>query len=292
MKRYLLLIAACVLSATAVVAQDSDDKRYVPESGDFSIGIDVKPLFNYVGNMFNGTTENEIENIGGQPITGDNEDFAIDDIAPDVSIMGKYMLTNNWALRANIGVMLSNKKERAYVRDDAAFLTNPFSEDMLIDTRTASRNGLSAMLGAEYHKGTRRVQGIFGFGLLVGFNQAKTSYNYANALTVINQHPSAYWNTFTGSYRTLTSKTESNVFFGISGSAGVEWFVAPKVALGAEVNLSLYSVLGGQVYVEEEGYNSVLGKVETRYEIMSPGDRALVFGTQNLGGSLYMSFYF
>ena len=72
----------------------------------------------------------------------------------------------------------------------------------------------------------------------------------------------------------------------------MEWFVAPKVALGAEVNLSLYSVIGGQVYVEEEGYNSVLGKVETRYEIMSPGDRALVFGTQNLGGSLYMSFYF
>ena len=163
MRRYLLLIAACVLSASIAVAQESDDKRYVPEVGDFAIGIDVKPIFNYMGNLFNGTTDNEIEEIGGQPVAGDNDDFAIDDIAPDVSIMGKYMLTDNWALRANIGIMMRTNTDRAYVKDDLAFINNPLSEAKLIDSRTQSRNGFSAMLGAEYHKGTRRVQGIFGF---------------------------------------------------------------------------------------------------------------------------------
>ena len=281
-----------MLSASIAVAQESDDKRYVPESGDFAIGIDVKPIFNYMGNLFNGTTENEIEEIGGQPVAGDNDDFAIDDIAPDVSIMGKYMLTDNWALRANIGIMMRTNTDRAYVKDDLAFINNPLSEAKLIDSRTQSRNGFSAMLGAEYHKGTRRVQGIFGFGLLVGCNKQKTAYNYANALTEINQHPTSYWGVNQGNNRVLSKKTESNLFFGVSGSVGVEWFMAPKIALGAEVNLALYSVFGGQQYVESEGYNAAIGQLEVRYDINDPGDRALVFGTQNLGGSMYLSFYF
>ena len=281
-----------MLSASIAVAQESDDKRYVPEVGDFAIGIDVKPIFNYMGNLFNGTTDNEIEEIGGQPVAGDNDDFAIDDIAPDVSIMGKYMLTDNWALRANIGIMMRTNTDRAYVKDDLAFINNPLSEAKLIDSRTQSRNGFSAMLGAEYHKGTRRVQGIFGFGLLVGCNKQKTAYNYANALTEINQHPTSYWGVNQGNNRVLSTKTESNLFFGVSGSVGVEWFMAPKIALGAEVNLALYSVFGGQQYVESEGYNAAIGQLEVRYDINDPGDRALVFGTQNLGGSMYLSFYF
>lgn len=292
MRRYLLLIAACVLTTSIAVAQESDDKRYVPESGDFSIGIDVKPIFNYVGNLFNGTTENEIEEIGGQPVTGDNDDFEIDNIAPDVSIMGKYMLTDNWALRANIGIMLRSHTDRGYVKDDLAFINNPLSEAKLIDSRTKSRNGFSAMLGAEYHKGTRRVQGIFGFGLLVGCNQQKTVYNYANALTEINQYPTSFWNVSHGNNRVLSEKTQSNLFFGVSGSVGVEWFMAPKIALGAEVNLALYTVFGGQQYVESEGYNAAIGELEVRYDLNEPGERALVFGTQNLGGSMYLSFYF
>lgn len=293
MKRYIVLLALCVITASQALAQDNTEKQYLPEKGDFSLGIDVAPMFKYVGNIFNGSTDNSLDKLSGEPITGDIEGFNIDDIAPDVSIMGKYMLTNNWAVRANIGLMLRKNTDHSYVKDDEAFLANPLSEEKLVDTRNTNRNGLSAMLGAEYHKGNRRVQGIFGAGVIVGFNQSKTNYKYANALTDINQRPSSAWETFNDNgYRTLQSKTASNVFFGLCGSVGVEWFVAPKVALGAEVDLALYYVMGGQEYIVAEGFNTAKNSVEVRNDINAPGSDAFRFGTDNLGGSLYLSFYF
>ena len=72
----------------------------------------------------------------------------------------------------------------------------------------------------------------------------------------------------------------------------IECFVAPKISIGAEVNLSLYYVVGGQQYVESEMYNTSTQAVETSCDLVSPGDSSFRFGTENLGGSLYMAFYF
>ena len=62
--------------------------------------------------------------------------------------------------------------------------------------------------------------------------------------------------------------------------------------LGAAVNLAAYFVFEGQTYTVTEGYNANTGNVETRNELSAPGNRTFVFGTDNLGGSLYLSFYF
>lgn len=282
----------CMAPLAMASAQEEPAKQYLPEKGDVAIGIDVAPLFRYVGNLFNNSTNNTLESLGGEPFTEDVEGFDINDIQPDVSIMGKYMLTNNWALRANIGLMIRSNTTNVYVADDAALVNNPLSEEKLIDSRKMQRHGMSAMVGAEYHKGNRRIQGVFGAGLLVGFNKSVTDYTYANALTSINQTPTSAWPINPNGYRALKEKTASNIFMGIYGSVGVEWFVAPKLALGAEVNLALYYVRGGQQYLYSEGYNALLNAVETRYDITSPGDSAFRFGTENLGGSLYMAFYF
>ena len=49
MKRYIVLLALCVITASQVLAQDNTEKQYLPEKGDFSLGIDVAPMFKYVG---------------------------------------------------------------------------------------------------------------------------------------------------------------------------------------------------------------------------------------------------
>lgn len=175
-----------------------------------------------------------------------------------------------------------------------AAVLDPFSEKQLIDGRNLSCNGMSLMLGAEYRKGSRRVQGVFGMGVLFGFISDKTAYRYANELTTINQQPSsASWCKYTDyGYRVLRERSETGVFVGATGSAGVEWFVAPKIALGAQVDLSLYYVAGGQVYTESEGYNTSTKVVENRRDLSSPGDDYFRFGTDSLGGALYVAFYF
>ena len=292
MKRHILILFILVGVFMNVSAQDNE-KVYLPEKGDFSVGISLNPLLNFVGNIFNGSENNAIGNIGGESSLSGLDSYE-KGVTPDISIMGKYMLTNSWAVRANIGLMIGNDQYNEYVQNDEAVMQNPFDESKLVDTKNITSSGVSIMLGTEYRKGKKRIQGVFGAGLLLGFKTNKISYDYSNHMTTINQLPSTAWNDVYNEYgyRTLVEQGGNDCFIGATGSVGVEWFVAPKVALGAEVNLNIYYVFGGQRYVETEGYNSSSKKIERQCDLMSPGHNQFRFGTENLGGSLYMSFYF
>ena len=296
MKKLISIIAIGLMPFMSISAQSEDSKNYLPEQGDMAFGINVKPVLKYVGNIFNGTTNNKLKNLGGEPIISNVADFESfeSDFSPSVSIMGKYMLTDSWGVRANVGLMLNQNTDREYVIDDKQAVLDPFNESKLIDTRYKSTNGMSLMLGAEYRKGSKRIQGVFGMGILFGFYNQNISYEFANAVTPLNDHPtSASWvKNCKNGYRIVNEKTKANLFYGITGSAGVEWFVAPKVSLGAEVNLSLYHINGGQLYTQSEGYNNVTQQFVERTDLTSPGNDKLRFGTENLGGSLYMAFYF
>ena len=298
MKKLISIITIiCLLPLMGVSAQEKAEKQYLPEEGDWAIGIDVVPLLKYVGNAFNGSQENEIESLGGAPFTKNHKNFRNRMLMPDVSIMGKYMLTDEWALRANVGIMVRSEYDRRYVKDDKAALLNPLSNDKVIDKAHHSRNGMSIAVGAEYRKGSKRVQGVFGAGLLFAFQNDKTTYSWGNEMTTINQNPSIAFDrnneTMLGDNRILKNNGQGSDFYtGITGSAGVEWFIAPKISLGAEVNLSLYYLFGNQTYIESEGYNTSTQKIETRTDLVSPGNRGFYIGTESLGGSLNMTFYF
>ena len=294
MKRFFAIITVCLLAFgfTNAQAVSGKQKIYLPHKGDFAIGFDLKPILKYAGNLFNGNMNNTLEDLGGEPISNNLNGWD-NSIAPDVSIMGKYMLNHKWAVRANVGLLIGSNISNEYIRDDKNYALDPLNETKLIDQKKSRKNGMSAMLGAEYRKGTKRIQGVFGFGALIGFKNTTTVYNYANQITSINQQPSNAFNTTTNNgYRITKQKGTSDIFYGATGSAGIEWFVAPKIALGAEVNLSIYGISGGQQYTESEGWNNAKQEVETRYDLKSPGNAYFQFGTDNIGGSLYMSFYF
>ena len=296
MKKLIAIILSACLFPAMLWAEEKQQKQYLPEEGDWALGIDVVPILKYIGNAFNGTDgSNGLDHVGGTPFTSGH--FGNQGLMPTVSIMGKYMLTDEWAVRANVGLMISSANDKAYSPDDKALLTNPFSEAKVIDGARYDRNGMSMLLGAEYRKGARRIQGVFGAGLLFAFQNSKETYSWGNALTEINQSPTSHsfanMPTLPTGYRALKQNgAGSDFYLGLTGSAGIEWFVAPKIALGAEVNLSLYYTFGTQTYVESEGYNATLGKVETRTDLYAPGSNGIYFGTESLGGSLYMTFYF
>ncbi|AHF13882.1 hypothetical protein BARVI_09055 [Barnesiella viscericola DSM 18177] len=296
MKKIIAIILSACLFPAMLWAEDKEQKQYLPEEGDWALGIDVVPILKYIGNAFNGTNgSNELSHVGGTPFTSGK--FGGQGLMPTVSIMGKYMLTDEWAVRANVGLMISSANNKAYSIDDKALAENPFSEAKVVDGARYDRNGMSMLLGAEYRKGSRRIQGVFGAGLLFAFQNSKETYSWGNALTEINQSPTSHsfanMPTLPTGYRALKQNgAGSDFYLGLTGSAGVEWFVAPKIALGAEVNLSLYYIFGTQTYVESEGYNATLGKVETRTDLYAPGSNGIYFGTESLGGSLYMTFYF
>ena len=298
MKKFLIIMAALVSFAGMDAQEQKTEKQYLPETGDWALGVDVVPVLRYVGNAFNGNTNNEyIDNLGGEPFINSNKRYNSRSLMPDVSIQGKYMLTDEWGLRANVGLMFRSIYDNRYAVDDKALLLNPLSEDKVVDKAHNTKNGMSVMVGGEYRKGKKRVQGVFGFGLLFAFQNDKTTYSYGNQMTEINQTPSVGFSSGSvydgNNYRLLkTNGSGSDFYTGVTGSAGIEWFVAPKISLGAEVNLSLYYIFGNQDYTESEGYNPSTGKVETRTDLVSPRYRELYIGTESLGGSLNMTFYF
>ena len=62
---------------------------------------------------------------------------------------------------------------KRYVRDDQAAVLNPLGEEKVEDRIRNNKSGVSVMLGVEYRKGERRVQGVFGAGVLFSFMNNK-----------------------------------------------------------------------------------------------------------------------
>lgn len=288
MKKIFSLLLAASVAVLSLSAQETEKKQYLPEEGDWSIGFDAKPILNFVGNALNGSTDNSLDAFGGEPTLTDN--------GPTVSIMGKYMLTDNFAVKANLGLLFDNDKEAYYIQDDAATILDPLSNSKVADYKSTKKSGVSLMAGVEYRVGKKRIQGVFGGGVLVGVKSNVVKYSYGNKMTAINQHPTTAGNfsdVWAGDYRTLKQFSQTpNFYAGLVGTAGVEFFVAPKVALGAEVSVVAAYDVNKQTYTYSEGYNPSTEIIERKTDLVSPRTGSFNLETKNFGGSLYLAFYF
>ncbi|MCH5214673.1 MAG: hypothetical protein J1E97_05720 [Muribaculaceae bacterium] len=304
MKKIVIALLAALAVAPAAMAQPGprhdrdgrpDENPYLPKKGDFALGIDLIPIVKTIGESFSDGDKYSAEGVGGSPFIYDTEDMYI---KPNVSIMGKYMITDKWAAKVNVGLRLKNQTSRYYVEDQLGTFLEPNSDAKVTDTRRLTESGCTFMLGAEYRLGKRRVQGIFGFGVLVGFSTKKATYSYGNKLTDFNQNPLtspelSYPGPQPAGYRvTAVNYQGPSCALGGYGSVGIEWFVGKKIALGASVDLYAYGSFSSKAYVKSEGFNQAYQKVENRTDLVSPGNSGAGFGTDNLGGALYTIFYF
>ena len=283
-----------VLPLGVLTAQE--EKDYLPKAGDWAIGIDMQPVYQYIGNMFNGYgtdgTANTLNQFGGEDALG---------IIGDVSIMGKYMLDNTTAIRFNVGMEKDNIHNATYQIDDKALFLNPLSEAKVTDVEHWNSAYYSLAAGIEFRKGKDRIQGYYGADLVLATGKERYKFDYGNAVTELNQSPHrtnyngvglgvanpGYWsNVF------ITESFEKDVIFGIAGKLGVEYFIAPKLSLGGEVSLLISKTISKVEYTKSEGYNPSTAQVETHTELVSPKDRAFHMGTDNMGGKLFMMFYF
>ena len=299
MKRKVILsVLLMAFMGTTLLAQEETKKKRtleLPKAGDIALGIDVVPMFKYVGNFFNGTTDNAYNTFGGESaITFDNP---INN--PTVSIMGKYMITDTWAARLNVGILYTHKNTRTYKQNDAALLEDPLSLAKVVDENIVNNTGASFALGAEYRRGYRRIQGFAGGNLIYAFGEYNRHYNYGNAITEVNQTPTRAFGgaanpvqDWTAAYITETFHAGNTQYIGLSAHVGVEIFLASHLSIGGEVSLCALGAFERQSFQKLEGYNLKTNTVETRTELDSPGDTSFTCGTGNLGGKLYMMFYF
>lgn len=288
----LIAIFLTVTIASYVFAQET----YGPIAGERALGVTLNPITNFFGNLFNGTSGNNLNDLQGESIQDPYTIAA--GYTNTASIMGKYMLSESTALRANIGFEFIKSKNCLYSQDDKEVALNPLSEAQVVDIQKISQRGASLSLGYEKRFGQGRVQGFVSGSALYAFYAQRANITYGNAITESNQTPTDAFS-FTTSTTTMPFARITKAFgatpshtAGFVGGIGAEYFLVEKVSIGAEVNVYLLYNWSSEEYAEYEGFNVYTNSVATYTDVFSPKSSNFEFSTKNIGANLFMNFYF
>ena len=195
----LLTISFALFALNAANAQTLTSKKgeaYLPEKGDWAIGFNANNLFRYVGNAFNGNTNNAAPSLTNWVSN---------------SIVGKKFITANSAYRvvANIGFGTETESTEAG--------GNTFKE-------TTSGYDVSLGLGKEWRRGKTRLQGYYGADVLLNVNSS--TYKETNSQTGIGD-------------KEYKEKDGLGFGLGVNGFLGAEYFIFPKISIGAQYQYGL-----------------------------------------------------
>jgi hypothetical protein len=292
MKKVFGIIFAAVLAIPAF-AQD-----YLPKAGEWNVQIGMDPKALVMGGGWS--------DVGG--------------------FSAGYMVTDNIGVRATLGLDVKIWNKREYAPDDAAVVLNAFSKEKVVDTRKYQSLGGSVSLGVDYHVGSAgKVQGVFGAGLMYGFKgMDQYTYTYGNAITEYNQLPTTYmtdpdgnsvWDKFAAQridgaaesapknatgidaariLRQYSNAGDDNLrqMVGLYLSAGIEWFVAPKLALGLNASINILYEFMHAYTTEYEGWNTIDHQYVKWIEKEKPMENGFRFSTaDSFGTKIYMSVY-
>jgi hypothetical protein len=334
MKKSIALVALA-FSVTGAFAQDLTSKKgepFLPEAGEWSVGIDATPFLNYFGNFFGKT--------------GPNVAPTWNNYSLNQTITGKKMKDANTAYRATIRIGLNNQKNKNAVSEfvaPSAGDVGALSEapEQKFDVRRASTRNIVLGVGLEKRRGKTRLQGIYGADLLIWGGNTRETFKYGNDLTQTDDAATAFnenldptngtystdWNAVNPAYasnvtgtitgysqvdnaRALKRKTNGVIGVGVRAFVGVEYFVAPKVSIGGEFGWGVGYQLNtkNKATWDAEGTGTAAGATQETKEIKTKDatngggqfiidtDRnAINSATYNLiggSGTLRLNFYF
>lgn len=283
MKKRLLFVAA-IFAATATFAQDGltskKGEAYLPEAGDYALGFDANPFLNYAGNLFNGAAGN---NIGAGATW----------FAPNWAIYGKMFKDEKTAYRAMVRIGFGSSTVGTVVNlyETPSAAANGDDKEFTNEVKNSSNN-IVLGAGIEKRRGNTRIQGIYGGQLMIGFGGSSVENTYGLAL---NDSTTAA-NPSMATSRVTKVKNGSTFMLGIQGFAGVEWFFAPKVSLGAEYTwgLSMNSTGESETTTETWGLASPTATANSLQTETAKGGKSSSFGIDNgiSGAKISLNFHF
>ncbi|MCE3007123.1 MAG: hypothetical protein LW884_02070 [Bacteroidetes bacterium] len=262
MKKFTLMMVALVF-AGAASAQDMTSKRGInilPEAGDFSLSVSANPFLDYVGKFVGSTAGSSSSNARFDFLNGWQ------------MVQGRYFMSETMAIRGGLRIGFGSNTESNYVTN--AVNNNVEEKD--------EESGYNVFLsgGVEFRRGNYgRFQGYYGGEVVLGIQGSKT----------INQTAS----TTVAGVNEVETKEGTTLTVGANAFVGVEYFFAPKVAIGGELGWGLFlsstgdgeittTPAGGTSTTVDTGGSTTFG-VDTNTGYTS-------FGTAN--GNLKLSFFF
>lgn len=268
--------------------QNKNGVDIMPVQGEFAIGMNALPVFNFVGDLFGYT--------GSNNALGNNK--FVNYFASN-TLFGKYMLTDNTAIRGHfrIGHYGDNYENEVYNDTD----NDP--DNLVLDRYEEGNTIYNIGAGYEFRRGSNRLRGIYG-GEVMYQHQSGVCRDYTYGNTFGNGNPaptSTEWYTWGGvmnenpaAERLVSTKSGKYNGIGVRAFAGVEYYFAPKICVGTEFGWGLMGGWSGQSSTITERWDPTAdgtGAIVTD-EIM--GTRATNFSldTDNFGGAIYFMFYF
>lgn len=293
MKKIIGVSLALVFSAASFAqneqVQNKNGVDMMPVSGEWGVGMNALPVINYIGNAFNGNTGNTF--MGGNKFVN---------YWAGNTLFGKYMLSDNNAVRAQLRVGQYNSTYNNYVYSDRA--NDP--DSLVMDSYTTRASFYNIGVGYEFRRGKNRLRGIYGGEVMYMFQRGiSTDYTYGNDYGIGNQAPTATewfsWGGVDGEGpigERMVSQTGGNFNgAGLRGFIGVEYYVLPKICIGTEFGWGLMYGKTGEMTTRTEFWdanlNNQAGEKIWR-ETTTASSTNLSIDTDNFGGSLYMMFYF
>ncbi len=268
MKKFVsLLILSSLVSVHAQLQPVLKNKRGIsilPQRGDYCIGFSANPFLQYIGNMFNNSTSNP------SPVA----------VSSNQMIFAKYMKTSQMAYRASFWFSVNNNTKSDNVLD----ISPGAPMNALVTDETKQRNTILGLgVGIEKRKGDTRLQGFYGGDIFLNYNSGiNYKYEYGNKLEHYD----------TGVIRTVRQRGSSTFSIGIKGFVGVEYFVAPRLSLGAELGYgpSFYFNSASETTTEQYDFNQSVRMEEKR--ALSARSRGFRLDVDNYNGMLKLLFYF
>ncbi len=289
MKKSFLTVAV-ILGASTLFAQDLKSKKgeaYLPEAGDYAIGIDAAPFLTYIGNFIGGNGLN----------TAPSWNF----LTTNQTITGKYFKEDDLAYRIGLRIGFGSTKGSATVGQDlAAAPVYPALPLTVVDSWKSGGTNIGLSGGLEWRRGKGRLQGFYGAELGIAFGTSKTTYEYGNAMTITGAGTTDFGSnittdTYGNGARINEDKGGSTVAFGLRGFIGAEYFVLPKLSIGGEFGwgLGIASVGASSTTLESTDGVSVGSQVIEGTKVSSFGIDSDINNTLfGAAGSLRIAFHF
>lgn len=282
MKKTILFmcLAGLILSVQAQETDGMVSKKGIPilpEQGDIAVAINAVPVFNFIGNMFNGTVGNTIGWNYMSDWTNSN------------SIYLQYYLEEN--VSARVGFRFANNQaiNQEFVVKDETPIPDP---DVLVTDKLVTNN-TNLNLNAHYlmHRGKGRVQGYYGAGIALMYRTNSQKYTYGNPITSTFTSPEThdFGANITGSGRITEVKNIVSIGAGLQAVIGVEYFVAPKFSIGGEFGYGVMFIRNNGGTLVEERWNGL--EIETE-ETVTANDGGIYLDNTNFGGGIYLKFHF
>lgn len=268
-----LMLAAMFVSVVAFGQDELKTKKgtiILPQAGEWAIGMDAVPVVDFMLNAVNIMNNTGTTATGANYVTGNAN-----------TIVGKYFVDANTAYRVKVGIASGSTKVVNYGADPAVVVVAPALPEYVKES-TDKYKSTDVMLGfgLEKRRGSTRLQGFYGAEAFLGMGNGTTTSSYEFDLSAVN----------TGS-RDLKIKDGREITVGARAFIGVEYFVLPKISIGAEFGWAVQKQFVGQGMTEAEYWNGT-AVVETEVNSTTSSVMSSGASVDNASAALTMMFHF